>query len=45
MDPFFDPLPKGIGKMIFFLFILFTLTNILAVIVIIVFYVTGPRKT
>ena len=45
LDPFFDPLPKGIGKMIFLLFIVFTLTNILAVVVILFYYLTGPRKT
>lgn len=45
LDPFFDPLPKGIGKTIFLLFIIFTFTNILAFVVILIYYITGPRKT
>ncbi len=44
LDPFFDPLPKGIGKYIFFLFIVFTVTNIFAAVVILFWYLSGPRK-
>lgn len=45
LDPFFDPLPKGIAKYIFILFIVFTLTNVLAAFVLIFWYLTGPRGT
>ena len=45
IDPFFDPLPKGIGKYIFILFIVITITNIFAALVLFVWYLNGPRKT
>ena len=45
LDSFFDPIPKGIGKYVFLLFIVVTVTNILALFVILIYYIFGPRKT
>ena len=44
LDPFFDPLPKGIGKYVFLLFIVFTITNIFAAFVLLIYYLRGPRR-
>jgi tetratricopeptide (TPR) repeat protein len=45
LDPFFDPLPRGINKYIIFLFLVFTLTNIFAAFLLLIYYLTGPRRT